>query len=180
MKRLLMIAIALITFTATTNAQTFKLGIKGGVNFANLEGNLDRVANIDSRTGFHIGGLLELGFGDNFSIQPEVLYSSQGADVREFDTDIDYLNVPVLAKFKFLKILSFEVGPQFGFAIQEGDENPLTGDFNNLDVSGAAGVSVKISSFFAQARYNFGFTDAYDNIDTKNSTVQLSVGYYIF
>ncbi|WP_299252064.1 porin family protein [uncultured Aquimarina sp.] len=168
MKKLFLLAIALIGFTTISNAQSFKFGVKGGVNFSNINGD----TNLDAKTGFHIGAVAQLGIADKFAIQPEILYSAQGAD----NVDIDYVNVPILFKYKFLKFLSFEAGPQFGVVVNDDFQ---FGEPESFDVSGAAGAGVEFGKFFAQARYNFGLTNVIDNVNSKNGTFQLSVGYYI-
>ncbi len=169
MKKLFLLAIVLIGFTTISNAQSFKFGVKGGVNFANVDSRFDT----DARTGFHIGAVATLGLGDKFAIQPEILYSAQGTD----DVYIDYVNVPVLFKYKFLKFFNVHAGPQFGIVVNDGFQGV---EAETFDLSAAAGVGVKFAKFFAQARYNHGVTDIQDGISTKNRTFQLSVGYYIF
>ena len=172
MQKLFLIAIALIGFTITSQAQNFRFGLKGGLNFTTLNGG-DISATIDAKTGYHIGAVAQLSLLGNFAIQPELIYSAQGID----NLNIDYLNLPVLFKLKFAKILSVEAGPQFGFVIND------TSDIlkpNGFDLSGAVGAGVEISKFFAQIRYNFGLTDAIENSDVRNAVFQVSVGYYIF
>ncbi|WP_109301117.1 porin family protein [Aquimarina sp. AU474] len=173
MKKLFLLAIAVIGFTFTSSAQDIKLGVKGGVNFANVTGDVD----FDSRTGFHIGGVLQISVLETFAIQPELLYSAQGAELGDIDFNIDYLNVPILAKLKFAKFLSVEAGPQLGFVVNEGDN---VNDIESFDFSGAVGAGVEFGAFFGQLRYNFGLTDIVSNGDAKNSNFQVSVGYYIF
>lgn len=175
MKKLIFLAIMLLGFTVTTQAQDIKLGLKGGVNFANLNG--DDVENLDGRTGFHIGAVLQISLLDTFAVQPEVLYSSQGADFTNADLKIDYLNVPILAKLKFAKVISVEAGPQLGFVVTEGKDIE---DIESFDLSGAVGAGVEFGKFFGQVRYNFGLTDVVSDGDVKNSAFQVSVGYYIF
>jgi len=170
------LCIALFLGMITSYAQGVNFGFKGGANFSTINTSFEERV----RTGFHIGSVLELKFNDQFSVQPEILYSAQGAEIRNIKTNIDYLNVPILLKYKFFKPLSLEVGPQFGFVVQEGETSFITNDPKSLDVSGAIGVSAKFASFFVQARYNYGFTDAFENLDSKNSNFQISVGYYIF
>lgn len=172
MKKLFLIAITVISFTFTSQAQNFKFGLKGGVNFATLNGG-DISDTIDGRTGYHIGAVAQLSLLGILAIQPELIYSAQGTD----DFDIDYLNLPVLLKFKFLKILSIEAGPQFGFVVNDSSD---FGDPESFDLSGAVGAGVEISKFFAQVRYNFGVTDVIDNADARNATFQVSVGFYLF
>lgn len=172
MKKLFLLAIAIISFSVSSNAQDIKFGFKGGVNFATVNG--DAFDNIDGRTGYHIGAVVQLSIADKFAIQPELLYSAQGLD----DLDIDYLNLPVLAKLKFAKIFSVEAGPQFGFIVN--DDFSTIVDEKEFDLSGAVGAGVEFGPVFGQLRYNFGLTDVIDNLDSKNSTFQISVGYYIF
>ncbi|MFL1895597.1 porin family protein [Aquimarina sp. 2-A2] len=173
MKKLFLVAIAIIGFSVSTQAQDLKFGFKGGVNFASINGD-DVSSNLDGRTGYHIGAVAQVSLMDMLALQPEVLYSAQGAK----DTDIDYLNVPILLKYKFAKLFSIEAGPQFGFVVN--DDFKDGGEPESFDFSGAVGAGVEISSFFAQVRYNIGFTDVVDGAEAKNATFQVSVGYYIF
>jgi hypothetical protein len=173
MKKLFLLAIAVIGFSISSNAQDVKLGFKGGVNFATLNGD-DVNDNLDGRTGYHIGAVVQLGLSDMFALQPELIYSAQGVE----DTDIDYLNLPVLVKFKFAKLFSVEAGPQFGFTVNDNFDGGT--DPESFDLSAAVGAGVEFGSFFGQLRYNIGFTDIVDNVEAKNSVFQVSVGYYIF
>lgn len=174
MKKLILLAIALIGLTTISNAQSFKFGFKGGLNFATINGD---GADADSRTGYHIGAVGQIGVGPLFTIQPEILYSAQGAK----DFDLDYLNIPILAKFKFAKLFSVEVGPQFGFLVNDGFETEVSDalELKSFDMSAAIGAGVEFNKFFAQLRYNIGLTNITDNGDNKNATFQISVGYYI-
>jgi len=170
MKKLIIVAIALIGFTTISTAQDIKFGVKGGANFSTLSGN----SSLDARTGYHIGAVGQISLIDKFAIQPEILYSAQGAD----NLDIDYLNIPILLKYKFLKFLSFDAGPQFGFLVN--DEYPDAIETKSFDLGVALGAGVEFGEFFAQARYNIGLTEVVENSDAKNGTFQLSIGYYIF
>ncbi len=172
MKKLFLVAIAVIGFTLTSQAQNFRFGLKGGVNLSTLNGG-SFSNNIDGRTGYHIGAVAQLSLLGTFAIQPELIYSAQGID----NIDIDYLNLPVLFKFKFAKILSLEAGPQFGFVV---NDNSNIFKPEGFDLSAAVGAGLEISRFFAQIRYNFGLTNAIENFDVKNAAFQLSIGYYIF
>ncbi len=172
MKKLFLLAIAIFSFSIVSNAQDVKFGFKGGLNLSTINGD-DISDQADGRTGYHIGAVVQLSIAETFAIQPELLYSAQGLD----NLDIDYLNLPVLAKFKFAKVFSVEAGPQFGFVVND-SSNILEPE--SFDLSGAVGAGVEISKFFGQIRYNFGFTDVIENADSKNASFQISVGYYIF
>lgn len=174
MKKSIFLFVLALGFATTMAAQGAHFGIKAGVNFANLNGG---DADLDGRTGFHVGLVGELRLSDKFAVQPEAIYSSQGAKFGSSDLKVDYLNVPVLADIKLVKMLSLHVGPQFGFVIDEGDLN----DPKSFDLSGAAGLELKVTKFFAQARYNFGISDIADaDGSPKNAVFQLSVGFNFF
>lgn len=172
-----------------------RFGIKGGVNFATLNGN--DVDSPDSRTSFHAGVFGEFPLTSMVSIQAEALYSGQGAqadfsgsDGDKAELQLDYINVPVLAKFYILEGLSIEAGPQFSFLVNdEFDFNPNSNDgdidlndsrfeANKFDFGVAGGVTFETAmGIFATARYTQGLTEIYDDADIKNSVFQLGVGF---
>ena len=96
MKKLFVMAVLLIAGSSSMSAQGIDFGVKAGANFAKLDG--DGIDG-DNLTSFHVGALLEVNVFENFSVQPEVLYSSQGTKIEDEDIKLDYLSVPVLAKF---------------------------------------------------------------------------------
>ncbi|AWI27094.1 porin family protein [Flavobacterium pallidum] len=179
MKKVILLTMFLI-LGSVSHAQGVHFGIKGGANFANVDGDL---SNSKSITSFHGGIFVELNLTPNFSIQPEALYSSQGAKVEGFDdVNFNYVNIPVMARFYVLpKVLSIDAGPQFGFLVDD-DYGNIPGDYKSksFDFAIGAGATVNIAAgFFASARYNVGLTDASDEPGTeiKNMTAQLSLGY---
>jgi len=172
MKKLFLLAFVLIGFITNSNAQRVKFGVKGGANLSTVTGG-SLSNNVDARTGFHIGVIGQVGVG-KFAVQPEIIYSAQGTD--SFDTD--YLNFPILVKYKFLKFLSFDAGPQFGILVN--DNYPDAIETKSFDISAALGAGVEFGKFFAQLRYNIGLTEITENSGSKNGTFQISAGYYIF
>ena len=174
MKKILLLAVMLSGGFAM-QAQDVHFGFKAGANFATLNGADDA----DNITNFHAGAALELNLVPTFSIQAEGLYSSQGA---EFDGDkfnLDYIAVPIMAKFYILpNRFSVMAGPQFSFLVDETEEA-----FKNetFDIAAAGGVELHIiKGLFAQARYTIGFNDVNNSFNGKNAVFQLSLGYYIF
>lgn len=176
MKKLILSAILIAGMVTTGQAQVFKLGIKAGPNFANLTGS---DIQTKTRTSFHAGGAAELGISKKFAIAPELLYTSQGADVDGVgDFNLDYISVPVMARIYLIEEkFSVDLGPQFSFLL-DGDD--IAEDFENEDYDFAVvgGVTLNVTkSLFAQARYVAGLTEASKDAEIKNSVFQLSVGY---
>ncbi|MGC4023118.1 MAG: outer membrane beta-barrel protein [Cyclobacteriaceae bacterium] len=98
-------------------AQSIGIGIKGGPNFSSLRYRVKISAS--NRTGYHFGAYALFKFS-KIGIQPELLYSKQGASVtfnsNNYDANFDYINVPILLKFYTVAGINIQVGPQFGFA----------------------------------------------------------------
>jgi outer membrane protein with beta-barrel domain len=112
-KLLLFIAVALLALTSV-QSQEFRMGAKAGLNVASLGGDsyYGGLGSLGSRTSFHIGGLVEIPLMGKFSIQPELLYSSEGSDwsfgTLGEDTKLDFVRVPVMVKFYVIEGLSAE------------------------------------------------------------------------
>lgn len=178
-KLMLMAAVAVFGFNFS-NAQEVSFGLKAGVNLATFTG--DDSAEAKGMTGYHLGGVVNFGITDRFSVQPELLYSAQGTDSDLGDFRLDYINVPVLAKFMVVDGLSIEAGPQIGFLTSSKLEGEEIKDLvKKTDFSALLGLGYILDGGlnFA-ARYNFGLTNLNDSdldIDLKNGVFQLSVGY---
>jgi opacity protein-like surface antigen len=174
-------AILLITILcslSTMQGQILKFGIKAGINYANYTGS---DANTDAITNFHAGLVSEIKIFENFAIQPELYYSTQGAEVdnlgEQFKNELGYISIPVLAKFYLTDDFSLELGPQASFLLSERNEVDAN-DSNSFDFAVAGGLSYKFGEhFFIQGRYGLGLTEAKRDADVKNSVIQASVGY---
>ncbi len=178
MKKLMLFAAVAVFGLSNVNAQETSFGVKAGVNFASLGG--DDSDGLDGLTSFHVGGVAVIGVSEKFAVQPEVVYSSQGASFDGEDLQLDYINVPVLAKFYVAEGFSIEAGPQIGFLMSaDADGEDVKDFFKSTDFSGAIGLGYKMETGlnFA-ARYNLGLGSIGENdVDWKNNVIQLSVGY---
>jgi Outer membrane protein beta-barrel domain len=178
----------------TQSSLSPSFGVKGGVNFATVSGN--DFDNPDSRTSFHAGVFGEFPVAEIFSVQVEALYSGQGfkSDVDgalvggngKVEYQLDYINVPVLAKFYLMEGLSIEAGPQFSFKVNEEIDADANADDGDWDLNEAEDFEFGISGgltfqtpmgIFATARYNQGITDIFEDSDAKNSVFQLGIGF---
>ncbi len=188
MKKNLLLIIMTVLSTVSF-AQSVSLGPKVGLNVSNYTGG---DIESDALVGFHLGGILNLGIGRVFSIQPEVLFSTQGAKIqsnsqmRDFKTT--YVALPVMAKFKSGGGFYFEIGPQVSFRTGEDIPDQTIDHFSkNLDL--AAGIGLGYQAPFGLglgARYLAGLSKVGDfnktaaqNPDFKNSVVQMSVFFAI-
>ncbi|MDR0230219.1 MAG: PorT family protein [Flavobacteriaceae bacterium] len=200
MKKIVLSVLAIGAFAFTANAQTpdIKLGAKAGVNFSNLS-NFD---DSKMKTGFHVGALAEIFINEKFAIQPELLYSTQGVKGKsgsgisglfgqkvDATLKLDYINIPIMAKYYVMDGLSVHAGPQVGFLVKGEMELKSGGDKATKDIKDqcnsvdfglnfGAGYELPMGVFF-DARYNLGLTKVLkdSNESVKNGVFQLSVGY---
>ena len=173
---------ALIAFTIS--AQNITFGAKAGLNFASMAG--DDADGLDGRTSFHLGVTAEIEMSDTFSIQPELLYSGQGYTADgDVTGKVDYINLPIMAKFYVADGISLEAGPQIGFlasakADVDGESTDIKDLLKSTDFALNLGAGYKLDSGLNFGlRYSMGLTDVPDGDSDgfKHSVLQLSVGY---
>ncbi len=186
MKKVLLIAAMAVFSLTSAEAQEFGFGVKAGINVASLGGDTS-FAGLDSRVAFHVGGLAVIPFTDKISLQPELLYSSQGTSWNfggvDDDLKLDYVTVPVMGKYNIVAGLSGELGPVLGVLVsaKSGDVDVKDG-FKTVDAAIAIGASYKLDmGVFFGLRYNKGLLDINDDNDStfsnQNNVFQISAGY---
>lgn len=184
-KKCFTICIILVT-SFSSYAQIFKLGVKGGINYANQNGTAITVNSTNYKTeaitNYHIGLLAEVKLGERFSIQPEVLYSTQGAKydaigvANDFTNDIGYISIPLMAKISLNNTFSLDFGPQASFLMTKKNDVSIN-DQKNIDFGAGAGLGIRITkSLFLQGRYMVGLSEISPEAKVKNSVLQVSAG----
>lgn len=183
--------LALICLVGTSAfSQRIKAGFKGGASINKLSGKSFKE---EFSFGYHVGGFVEIGLGKKFGIQPEILFSQTNVDtsstfssVYQFNklskVQLRYLSFPILLNIKPMKMLTLQIGPQFGILtnksstlLQNGKQAFKSGDFSML-----GGVQVNISHFNIYGRYAVGLSSIndIDNKETwKNQSIQIGVGF---
>jgi len=177
MRRTLLFVLMVFAFT-TAGAQT-TYGIKAGGNIATLAG----AEGVTTKIGFHVGGVIDFKMSEKFSLQPELLYSTQGAgSVAEssYKINFNYLNLPIIAKYYLAEGISLEAGPQVGVAVtledSEGTDLELTHENFDYGLNLGGGYELP-TGLFVQVRYYLGLMNISLADDYKNSVMQFSVGY---
>ena len=185
MKKIILVAVVLLAGSVDMQAQLVRFGFKGGLNYANQNGSQITVNsdnyNTDAITSYHAGLVAELKLTDGFSIQPELLYSTQGATYKnafeEFKNELGYLSIPVLAKFNLNKTVSLDLGPQASFLLSE-RKNANFNDSETFEFGVAGGLTLNVTKhIFLQGRYVLGLTEASKEAEVKNSVLQISAGF---
>ncbi len=156
------------------------IGVKAGANFANISS--DNYSS-SSRTGYHVGAYLNLKLSEKFGITPEVLWSSQGADINNVEFNTDYVTVPIMLRWRIIDLISLEAGPQFNILTKaKSGGNDVKDSLTDPSYCLAFGGLVHLPlGFNAGIRYVLGLTDLSESdTDTwKDRTFQVYVGWTI-
>lgn len=186
MRRLFLIVLFGILGVGVTSAQELDFGLKAGLNysdFMNVKGT-----DMSSRTGYQIGAFAGIKLG-KIGIQPELLYSQQGAKFDHNKINLNYVNVPILLKYYLVSGLNIQVGPQFGFVVDDNINKVFKGigedvKAEKFDLSGLVGVGIDLPfGIRVDGRYNFGLSKTIkanggvEMIEPKNSLFSIAVGY---
>ena len=166
MKKLFLAAFAVFAFASVT-AQDF-----GG--FANFASN--SFDGMDSASGFNVGLLADFEISEDFSVQPEVAYTTSSVD----DASYDLINVNAMARYHVSEDFSLLAGPQLGFAtgdIPDALDDAFGDDYSSLNLQLAIGAAYNVTeNIFVQARYGFQLNEHVDGIGSVN-TLNAGLGY---
>lgn len=198
MKKLALLLVCL--FAMNANAQvTIEPGVRAGLNISTFT-NTD----LGSRSDFYVGGLLGIKLAKFYTLQPEIIYSRQGAKGTFFRDDyyggdviasnenyeIQYLSLALINKFKIVQGFHAVVGPNLDF--RTGDNfSQYTERVEDFDIGLILGLGYTLpKGLTVEARIKMGFVDIfgnqfdeYDYYDDRNndlitnSTIQLGLAY---
>ena len=165
MTRNLLILLALV-FTTSCYSQV-DFGIKAGLNFSNAIYNTSDDSP-EGRVGGYVGTLVDFKLSPNFSLQPELVYSSEGIK----DGSVEFLNLSVALKWYFFDGIYVQAGPQAGMIL---DAEGGTGGLNTYNLSGFGGIGYQVpgGGFMVDARFTHGITSIID----KDFGIPTGMGY---
>lgn len=203
MKKTLLSLALLAGAAGVANAQTgVKYGLKGGFNGSTFSGSDSKGS--EYKAGFAAGAFLNFGLSDNFSVQPEFLYSQKGASVDNFlgssgttyKQTLGYLDIPIMFRYNIGedgKGFFVEVGPQGSFVLHQrtfledgsgkeisGSRNTSTDGLNKAVIGYVGGLGYQITSGLQLGlRYTGDFSQVAKNAtpNIHNSVFQFQVGY---
>lgn len=169
---------AAIAVSSLTFAQQF--GAKAGVSVSSLSEDAT-LSDQESKVGFNAGLFMNAPLGQNFSIQPELLYSQYGdkaeatvaSNKYSYTRSLDYITVPVMFQYNATPEFYLEAGPELGFLVSAKNKvkNETTGntvtetsnykdDLNGFNFGLGLGAGYYFTpNIGLTARYVAGFTD---------------------
>lgn len=181
MKNLFLAAIAVFTIGAAS-AQDMKFGAKAGLNLATLSG----YEGAKLKFGYVVGGFAEFKVSDKFAIQPELLYSVQGASTSQSESfgsvtvsiesnqALSYLNIPVMGKYFVTDAFSLDFGPQVGILLSSVNKADITSNTPAL-VPSTSSEDTKTDKL-STVDFSFNVGAGYDVIENLTVGVRYGLG----
>jgi hypothetical protein len=191
--------------TKTSSERTgVRLGLRGGINSSNMKksGSTNIDFSTGAKTGFNAALFLEIPIIPEISIQPELQYSQKGYKAKgtyssapyEYKQTTNFIEIPLLAKFKPTQNFGLIIGPQFSFltstktkvtVANASHENLVKNDNDNLRkniLGGVIGLEATSGPVVFDLRYSLDFQkNNGDGTSTtpsyKNQVIGLSVGF---
>jgi Outer membrane protein beta-barrel domain len=172
--KIYMLALAAFVSLGSMAQVQVALGLKAGANLSKFDD-----PDTKNLTSFHVGafGLFKL---TKIGIQPEVLFSQQGATIKDvnlnnIDLKTSYVNIPVMLKLYLVAGIGFLTAAKL-------DKTDIKSSLKSSDISANFGLGWDLPfGLMLDARYNLGLSDISDvptNLDAlKSRVIQISLGY---
>lgn len=202
-----MMALMALGAAAQNEPGRWTLTPRVGLNLARLtnpdiyiwgESSLDEEMEYENRRGLLVGAEAEYQLNRIVALSGGLFFSGQGAQLKEnsvfrdLKVTLNYVNVPLTAKFYFASGLAFRTGLQLGFAAKRHVEDKEYADseqwesysdddtwYRTFDLSLPLGLQFNVGNIQLDATYNFGLTNAtkLDQVKMHNRVLQLTLGY---
>jgi hypothetical protein len=193
MKKSIILSLAIVIISAAAaNAQGFQFGVKGGLNIFKIEdqgGTFSEVLKNNYKYGFNVGGYATFNFSKHIGIQPEILWNEYHGNTNDYatydnlwtdrDISLNYLSIPILLNLSPTKLITFQVGPQFGILINQSQTFATNSEdaFKKGDFSMVGGIQLNLKWLKLGGRYVIGL----NNIsDVANTNQWKSQGFQVF
>jgi hypothetical protein len=156
--------------------QEVSWGVKGGVNWATLSSDQDPGPEFKYRIGVIAGGFFTFPIGARLDVQPEVLFSQQGASFDDTGLDsivikLDYVATPVLVRYKLSSTgrgLVIFGGPSLGFKLTskvtakssgQSTSEDIGDDIESVDYGVVFGAGWEAGRLTIDGRYTWGLSN---------------------
>jgi hypothetical protein len=109
---------AIIAICHSVHAQDqVRFGLKAGVNSSTINSSVGSVA-VTSIYSFYAGGIAVFPVSKSFSVQSELIYSQEGADLDNLNLELNYIRLPLLFQYHHTSGFHVEAGPQIGIVVK--------------------------------------------------------------
>lgn len=193
MKKIILLLCASI-FVINVSAQSFGYGPRIGANASMI---LDRA--YDMQYNFNAGAFFELDLSTEWSVEIAGIYSRQGmkyskmpislTKTAETNFKLDYVNIPIVAKYYPWKGLNIFLGPELNIltsakskTVGVAGETSLWSQYQKYNISGVAGIGYTWEcGFLITAQYSNTLLSIYRSSANMEKTyggvAQINVGW---
>jgi len=189
---------------AQTDKQDIRFGIKGGINISNMY--TEEVDDKNTVIGFNTGLFSKLPLTSNFSFQPELLYTTKGAELNYSSSlisgsatfSLGYVEMPLLAVINLTENVNIQGGVYLAtltnakvknvsdLGIFNFEDELDRSDFETFDFGLVFGAGLEFDKINLGIRYEYGMKPVGKERpivgripDARNSTLQFYVGISI-
>jgi hypothetical protein len=207
-------SVAIITFVIFSipclHAQFLSVGPRVGISSSKVQVDERFTANGEeisydtenAKVGFHVGAFARMKIS-SFYVQPELLYTSSGGSIAVeseskgkdiWNLRYNKIDLPVMAGFKFAKVLRIQAGPTFSYLLstdaRDTDEfDNISQNYKDATVGYQVGLGLDIGKLFLDFKYEGNLSNlgsevslGNQNFDTdfRNTQFILSAGLNLF
>ncbi|PUZ20123.1 Outer membrane protein beta-barrel domain-containing protein [Chitinophaga costaii] len=170
-------------------------GIKVGLDMTSIDGKGFSAA---TNVGFDAGVFFEYRLSKHWGLEGDLLYTrfqnrasnfkgyyNTTADLSTANNarvNLNYLSVPLLAQYKFTKVLSIVAGPQYSFLFYDDEELiHYKGAFKKSNIGVLGGLQVTLNNWRFYGRYVYGLNNlnaagVNENYKWNTSDIQVGIG----
>jgi hypothetical protein len=174
-------------FAGIASAQHFNLGVKGGLNAYTTES--ETFFKNDPKLGLHLGLIGHIHLTDPFALQPELVFSMQGAKYtaggNDVNLNLNYINIPLIFQYMYDNGFRLQAGPQIGILASAKTKINSTvldvkDNFETIDFGIGVGMSYvnPVTDFGFDVRYNHGLSNINKSDASKNYNRGFQVGVF--
>jgi len=208
-KNLIVLIVAVLTASYAQAQTTF--GARAGLNLTNVYQNDEKgnMKGLDWIPGFQIGVVADYLLFEDLSIQPSILFSTQGAkseaSVGNYKAKVTfnfhYIQIPINLQYKHdldNMILLVQAGPYLGYGIGGKQKAEISqggtkisdskkikfgsgdeADYKAFDFGLGVGAGLQFGNIQAVLGLNYGLVKLNSNTNAKNIGLALTLSYFL-
>lgn len=188
------LGLLLVLMCAVPGSAQITYGVKAGVNLADVSFSGGTDVPSSRRVGPFAGAFATVPLWERISVQPEAIYTVKGTslEVADLESDyiVDYLEVPVLARYRVTQRVHVFAGPSMAFRLRarnrfefdgSTEEIDVAGDVERFDLAAVGGVGVEFGRWLLDGRMTYGLSDTdadtSDEVTIRNRAFSIAMGF---
>lgn len=189
--------LAICAMAVSAKAQDIKIGPRIGLTSSSIQVDKESSGSTlgaqfesgDAKIGFQGGAFARLGVA-GFYLQPELLFSTTGGEIKVMDASLSIdetrelsfqkLDVPIMFGKKFAKIVRVNVGPSFSYLLKAeskvGDvATDVKNNYSNASVGFQAGAGLDLGPLVLDLKYEGSLSKLGDSVGGYNTDQRQSI-----